>query len=140
MTGRLSVSTVARCVSAIPGFILLASFFCSSVYAESLAPEALRKLVWSAAQEIESGNIESARDMLDRAAAVDDPPADVSALIGRLQTSLVEIDAAPEADQPVADQELAKDIAVDTEGMSQQELQNYLESVSDAIDSLFERG
>lgn len=111
-------------VKSIQVLVFASALTCAGAsIAEPMEPGELRNMVWAAAQEIENGNIDTAREMLDKAAAADNLPADVSALVGRLQSNLTELDQTP------------KDV-----GMSTQAMENYIDSISEAVDSLFEKG
>ncbi len=116
------------------------------VNAEPMEPGELRSMVWEAAQEIENGNVDTARDMLNKAAAADNQPADVSSLISRLQSSLNELDSSSRNEGSAEESARVSGAESQTEqspqqiGMSEQEMETYIDSLSDAVDSLFEKG
>ena len=116
-------------VKSVQYLVFASALTCASVsIAETMEPGELRGMVWEAAQEIENGNVDTARVMLGKAAAANNLPSDVSALIDRLQSNILDLDLAKTEQAP---QEA---------GMTPQEMENYIDSISEAVDSLFENG
>lgn len=105
--------------------------------AQSESQDQLRQLVWGAAAEIENGNIERAKQILNEVSGLDSTPDDIAELIAQLRSTIENIDSTQKQQaQSVSSQQPSEQTI--TSGMSPEELQEYLEELTIAVKVLFD--
>ena len=130
------MSVIKRCVLPVCVAFLC---FCSPVGAQNVD---VRELSWSAAAALEQGDVEQAASLINKLQASDDIPPDVARLVQKLQQRIEQIEAAASNDNTSENGDtkgsaIAAHGAVVEEGMSLQELEDYLNSLTTAVEKLF---
>lgn len=131
-----SVRVYRRLAAVLALFVIAQN--CAMVWAQSESEDELLQLVRSAASEIEDGDVDSAKQVLDKIAALDRVPADIEGLIVSLRATLADVtNRRQQAKNPpiLLESESEQDLS---STMSQEELQQYLEELETAVKVLFD--
>lgn len=105
--------------------------------AQSESQDELRQLVLGAATEVENGNIERAKQILSEISVPNSTPDDIAELIVRLKSTIENIDSTQKQQAQSASGQQSSEQNI-TSGMSAEELQEYLEELSNAVKVLFD--
>lgn len=121
------------------GALLFAVVFNMVVSSTCVGQEDIRQLVWSAAEALEKGNIPEAEQILKEVAVREDLPVDLKGLVSRLNTNIADIKGGDSSnDSDLASVNSRLEVGKNS-GMTTEELERYLESLTNAVHQLFER-